>query len=111
MNAAARLVHQQILTRRLLLTHYFSKQQVFIPVLCLLVLFSAMSLVYVTHLTRLAHASHRHAVVEHDRLQIERGQLLLERATLMMQARTQQLAENDLEMVIPNQRAVVVIRE
>ena len=61
-------------------------------------------MIYVTHVTRIMHASCQHSLVEQDRLHVKRGQLLLERSTWMMQARIQQIAENKLGMVIPDQQ-------
>jgi cell division protein FtsL len=42
---------------------------------------------------------------------IQRGQLLLERSTWIMQARIQKMAENKLDMVIPDHQSTVVVRE
>lgn len=112
MNAAARLVHQGVLTRRhFVMAHLMSRQQIVIFGLALSVLFSALSIIYVTHLTRVMHAAYQHNVQEQARLHVERGQLLLERSTWMMQARTQQLAEAKLNMVIPDNKSVTIIAE
>ena len=111
MNAAARLVHQNIISRHLTLTHLLNRKQIAILLLSLAILFSALSIIYVTHVTRILHASYQHNLVEQDRLHIQRGQLLLERGTWMMQARIQQIAEKDLGMMIPNHKSVVIIHE
>ena len=75
------------------------------------ILISALSIIYVTHVTRIMHAGYQHNLVLQDRLHVERGQLLLERGTWMMQARIQQIAEKDLGMMIPNHKSVVIIHE
>ena len=111
MNAAARLVHQSVLTRHLVLTHLLTWRQIAVLILSLTVLFSALNIIYVTHLTRVLHANYQHNLLEQDRLQVERGQLLLERGTWMMQARIQQIAENKLGMFLPDHKSVVIIRE
>ncbi len=111
MNAAARLVHQGILTRHLVLTHFLTRKQIAVVVLAMAVLLSALSVIYVTHVTRVLYASYQRDLADQDRLHVERGQLLLERSTWMMQARIQQIAENKLGMVIPNHKSVVIIHE
>ena len=111
MNAAARLVHQNVLTRQLVLAYFLTQRQLSVVSLALSVLFSALGIIYVTHETRIMHANFQHNVVEQDRLHVERGQLLLERSTWMMQARIQEIAESKLGMVIPEQKSVVIIHE
>jgi cell division protein FtsL len=111
MNAAARLVHQNILSRHLLWTRFLSRRNVIVAALALMVLLSALSIIYVTHLSRILHATYQHNLSEQDRLHVERGQLLLERSTWMIQSRVQQIAEEKLGMIIPDSKSVVIIRE
>jgi len=111
MNAAARLVHQNVISRHLMFTHLLSRRQFVIMILTLSVLLSALSIIYVTHVTRILHANYQHNLLERDQLHVRRGQLLLERSAWMMQARVQQIAENKLNMVTPDHRSVVIIHE
>ena len=111
MNAAARFVHQGILSRHLVLTHLVSRRQFTVLALSLAIILSALSVIYVTHISKILHAGYQHNIHEHDRLHVERGQLLLERSTWMMQARIQQIAENKLGMVLPTNKSVVIIHE
>lgn len=111
MNAAARLVHQGVISRRLALTFLLTRRQVTNLLLALLVLCSALSIVYITHTSRILHATYQQNVAQQNRLHVERSQLLLERSTLMMQSRIQHAAETKLGMVIPDHKSVVVIRE
>lgn len=111
MNAAARLANQGVSPRHLLLTHLLSKRQVAMSVLTLAVIMSALSIVYVTHVSHELHAAYQRNLVEQDQLHVERSQLLLERGAWMMQARTQQIAEKQLDMVLPNHKTVVIVRE
>lgn len=111
MNAAARLVHQGVISRRFVLTFLLTRRQIANFLLALLVLCTALSVVYITHTSRILHATYQQNLAEQNRLHVERSQLLLERSTLMMQARIQQAAENKLGMVIPNHKSVVVIHE
>lgn len=111
MNAAGRLVHQGALTRYLLVSHLLTRKQFMLMLLVIALLISALNVIYVSHATRILHASLQRRLVEHETLQVQRGQLLLERSTWMMQARIQTFAENKLEMVIPHHESIVMIRE
>lgn len=111
MNAAARLVHQSLASRRLIWASFLSRGHVTIAMLTLAVLLSALSVIYVTHITRVLHATYQRNLAEEDRFKVEHGQLLLERSTWMMQSRIQQIAEDKLGMIIPDAKSVVVVRE
>jgi cell division protein FtsL len=111
MNAAARLAHQNILSRYLISTHLLNSQQLIVTTLVLTVLLSALSIIYMTHATRLMHAAYAHNIAEQEHLHLQEGQLLLERSTWMVQARIQQIAEKKLEMVIPDNKSMVIVRE
>lgn len=111
MNAAARLVHQGILSRHLVLAHVLTRKQVIALLLSVGVIFSALSIIYVTHLTRVLQANFQHDLLEQDHLHSERSQLLLERSTWMMQSRIQHLAEQKLGMILPDHKSVVIIHE
>lgn len=111
MNAAARLVHQNVLSRHLVLTHFLTRRQIAVLILALMVLLSALGIIYVTHTTRVLHAAYQHQLVEQNQIQLEHSQLLLERSTWMVQERIQKLAEQKLGMVMPDNQSVVVIRE
>ena len=111
MNAAARLVHQGILSRHLAFVFSWSKQQFVICLLTLSVLISAFCMIYVTYSARMLHASNQHELAERDRLMVQQGQLLLERSTLMGQSRVQHIAENRLNMIVPDQQSVVMIKK
>jgi cell division protein FtsL len=111
MNAAARLVHQGAFTRQYLMVVTLTKRQMAVFMLATAVLLSALSTIYMTHISRLLHANYQHSLFEQDRLQVEHGQLLLERSAWMMQGRIQQLAENKLGMVVPDSKSVVIVQE
>ena len=111
MNAAARLVHQSVLSRHLVFHHLLNRQQVAVMMLALMVLLSALSTIYITHVTRILHANYQHNLLERDRLHVQRGQLLLERSAGLMQSRIQQIAENKLGMISPSHQSIVIIRE
>jgi cell division protein FtsL len=111
MNAAARLVHQSVISRHLIRAHFVSSRQIGIAVLALAVLLSALSIIYVTHVTRVLHATSARHLLEKNHLQVQTGQLLLERSTWMMQARVQQIAEDKLGMIMPDAKSVMIIHE
>ncbi|VVC76350.1 Cell division protein FtsL [Aquicella siphonis] len=111
MNAAARLVHQSVISRHLVLSHFLTRRQITVVILALAVLLSALSIIYVTHVTRILHAAYQHNLVEREHLHVQRGQLLLERSTWMMQARIQRIAESKLGMVVPDHKSVMIIHE
>lgn len=111
MNAAARVVHQSVLSRHLVITHFLSKQQMVLMTFALAAVLSALSVIYMTHVTRVLHANLQHSKIEHGRLQVERGQLLLEHSTWMRQARIETIAQDKLGMVAPTHESVVIIHE
>jgi cell division protein FtsL len=111
MNAAARLVHQGILSRHIAFVGLWSKQQFVICLLTLSVLVSAFCMIYVTYAARMLHAANQHELVERDRLTVQYSQLLLERSTLMGQSRVQHIAESRLNMIVPDQQSVVIIKK
>lgn len=111
MNAAARLAHQGTLSRHLVLAHLLTRQQMILLSMGMAILLSAISIIYVTHVSRVLYAGYQHELNERNHMHIERGQLLLERGTWMMQARTQQVAETKLGMFIPDHKSVVIVRE
>ncbi len=111
MNAAARLVHQGVLSRHLVLAHLLTRRQISVLLLMLGILLSALSIIYVTHTTRILHASYQRNLLEQDQLHIQHSQLLLERSTWMMQSRIQQIAESKLAMIVPDNKSIVIIRE
>jgi cell division protein FtsL len=111
MNAAARLVHQNVIAKHLVVTHLLNRRQFAAMILALMVLFSALAIIYITQMTRDLHAAYQHNLLERDHLHIERGQLLLERSAGLMQSRIQQIAENKLGMMMPDHHSVIIIRE
>lgn len=111
MNAAARLVHQNVLSRHLVLTHTITKSQLAVMFMSIAVLLSALSVIYVTQCTRVMYADYQHNLAQQDQLHVQRGQLLLERSTWMMQSRVQNIAEDKMGMIVPNAKSVVIIHE
>lgn len=111
MNAAARLVHQSTVSRHLVFVNLFTRKQFFMLFLAASVIMSALSVIYVTHASRVLYATYQHNLAEKNHLYVERAQLLLERGTWTMQARIQKYAEAKLGMVIPDHKSVVIVHE
>lgn len=111
MNAAARLVHQGVQSRHLVLSWFVSRKQLGVLMLTLALLFSALSIVYATHETRLMHTTFQRNLREQQQMQLMRTQLLLERSVWATQSRIEQIAENKLGMVVPERNALVIVHE
>jgi len=111
MNAAARLLNQGSLSRSWVMSVFLTRSQVSLFAMLLMVLISAISVVYVTNSTRSLNANLQQAIDEKDRFHLQKEELLLEKGTWLMQARIQKTAEDRLKMVVPESKSVVVINE
>jgi cell division protein FtsL len=109
MNAAARLFNQGVLSRGWAVSVFFAKAQTSTMLLILMVLTSALSIVYVTNSTRSMNASLQQTYSEREKMHDQWGRLLLEKSTWMMQARVEQIAEDKLGMFMPDGKSIVVI--
>lgn len=112
MNAAARLFNQGQLSRSWVISLFLTRFQFWLCALIFVVLFSALSLVYVTNLSRSMHAWQAQQVSTADHLHVQWGQLLLEKSSLTRQARLQQIANEKLQMVMPDNRhqAIIILK-
>ncbi len=111
MNTAARLVRQNILSRYFVSFYLLSRQQMTVFILILSILISALSIIYVTHISRLLHGEYMHALSEQHHIYMRMNQLLLERSIWMTQTRIQEIAEKELKMHIPDPKSMIVIHE
>jgi cell division protein FtsL len=111
MNAAGRLMNQGVLSRGWVVSIVFHRTQM--PLVCVVfaALVSALSIVYVTNSSRGLNADLQQALLERQQMHVQWGQLLLEKSTWIMQARIQNVAEDKLDMVMPNNKSVVVVNE
>jgi cell division protein FtsL len=109
MNAAARMFNQGVLSRGWAVAVFVSRAQLSTVLLIIAVLTSALSIVYVTNTSRSLNAGLQQTLADRDRIHIQWGRLLLEKSTWMVQARVQQIAEDQLQMVLPNSKSVVII--
>ena len=109
MNAAARAVNQGVLSKSFIVSLLFTRMQVTMYALLLVLLLSALGIIYTTQETRTLQAGLEKVRVDRDRLHVQWSQLLLEQGTWAMQARIERIAEKQLEMVLPDQKSVVII--
>jgi cell division protein FtsL len=109
MNAASRMFNQGVISRGWAFSFLLARTQVSILILALAVLTSALSIVYVTNMSRSFNASLQQAIVDKDQMHVQWDQLLLEKSTWMTQAHVQQVAENKLGMAFPSGKSVVIV--
>jgi cell division protein FtsL len=76
----------------------------------LLVLSSAMAVVYIKHLYRNVHTQLQNLRDQRDQLHIEWTQLLLEQSALASDMRVEQIARDELGMIFPAPDKIVIIR-
>lgn len=111
MNTAARLLSQNTVSKTWVISFLLSKAQFSLYLLITSVLISALSIVYVTNTTRSLNANLQQTLTEREHLHIQWGQLLLEKSTWITQARIQKIASDKLDMMIPNSKSVVIVKE
>lgn len=110
MNAAARLLNNQgALSRGWVISVFVTRSNVGMILFVLAILMSALSLVYVTHCSRSLNADLQQALVERDHLHLQWGQLLLEQSTLLTEVRVENAAEDDLAMIFPEGKSMILI--
>lgn len=110
MNAAAREINQSNFFTGHLSEMRLSKASFMKIVLLIVVLLSALSIVYVTNLHRLTLSQLQVEEQRTHQLQLQWGQLLLEQASLATPARVQGLATNKLQMTLPTNKQTIILR-
>lgn len=83
---------------------------VFVPVI-LLLLFSALTLVYFKDLNRRLFISYQHETAAMQAAEVRWGKLLLEQSAWSTQERIQSIAQNRLHLMMPNRYQVVMVKE
>ena len=110
MNSAARLINDQV---QLPVWQWISikttKVQCAAQALMLMILLSAIAVVYVTNQTRNAYHELQRSQNHQHELNIQYGQLELEKGTWGTQARIERVAETKLHMQVPSVRSVIVV--
>lgn len=112
MNAAAKVIHQSSVFQGqwLNMISHVSKQVYLQTILMVLMLLSALAVVYVTNMHRVTFSKLELAEQRTHELQLQWGQLLLEQASLATPARVEQLATEKLHMVLPLNKQAFVLR-
>ena len=110
MNAAARGIHQSTFFSGHWSDMRISKSLFLQTLLLLVVLGSALLVVYVTNMYRMTLSQLQLAEQQSHQLQLQWGQLLLEQASLATPARVEQLAEEKLHMMLPINKQVIMLR-
>jgi cell division protein FtsL len=109
MNAASRMFNQGVISRGWAFSFLLARTQLSILFLSVAVLASALSIVYVTNMSRGYNAGVQQALTENDQMHVQWGQLLLEKSTWMTQAHVQKVAEDKLGMAFPDSKSIVII--
>ena len=110
MNAAARDISQSNFFQGQLADVRLSKTLCMQLALLLAVLISALCVVYVTNMQRMTLSQLESSEQQGHQLQLQWGQLLLEQASLATPSRVQQLAEDKLNMMLPNDKHTYILR-
>ncbi|MCX7117365.1 MAG: cell division protein FtsL [Legionellales bacterium] len=110
MNAAAKVINQSSLFTGPWTDMRLSKQLCFQIALSLAVLISALAVVYMTNLHRITFNQLQVVQFQGQQLQLQWGQLLLEQASLATPARVEQMAQEQLHMVLPNNQQTIMLR-
>ena len=82
---------------------------ILLPILFILVLMSALSVVYVKEVNRQLLGHMQHLYNEERQLDIERNRLLLEQSALTTRARVQGIAQQGLTMILPPAAVVEMV--
>lgn len=109
MNAAARVINQRCLFQGHLAKMQVSKQLFFQTALVVSMLLSALAVVYTINVHRVTCSQLQFLETEAHELQLQWGQLLLEQASLATPARVEQLATDQLHMVLPVSKQAFVL--
>ncbi|MEZ8142601.1 cell division protein FtsL [Enterovibrio norvegicus FF-33] len=80
-------------------------------VLLLLVLISALSVVFVTQQTRTAIAHQDQLLMERERLEVEWRNQILEEHALSEHSRVESMARNDQDMIRPDSRREIIVSQ
>ena len=110
MNAAAKELSQSNFFSGQIKNVRVSKQTFLQLFLLILVLLSALAVVYVTNLQRVTFAQLQVEEQQTNHLQLQWGQLLLEQASLATPSRVEKLATQKLHMVLPAANHTFILR-
>ena len=110
MNTAVRVSTNQWLAMEWLGAIRVHRRHLSVALLMLLVIASAFSVIYVKDLNRRLLIDFQSQTTQVQAQKTKRGQLLLEESTWARQSRVQQIAESQLDMVMPTSKDVVLLQ-
>ena len=112
MNTTARVLTQDIsVDHSQSLSISIPFRYIFIAILLFAVMLSAVAIVYVTDLNRHQFSDLQDLQLAKNDLNTQYGQLLLEQNTWAAPARVQQIAEQHLNMYLPEPQSVVIVHQ
>lgn len=109
MNAAARLLTHSHISRTWVVSVIVDNLEFSRILLIVALLMSALSMIYVTNVNRDLNADIQQTLIERNQLHVEWGQLLLQKTTWTRQLRIEQVAEEKLNMIAPDN--IITIKE
>lgn len=109
MNTAARALAQTSLGGKSLLEIFLLPQQFTLILLSLAVFVSGLGVVYMKDLNRRLYRDLQIQQSQHQQLETEWGQLLLEQSAWSQQTRVEHVATQDLQMIVPKQKDIVMV--
>lgn len=110
MNAAAKAINQSNFFNGQWTEMRLSKRLCWQLALLMIVLISALAVVYCTNMYRMTLSQLELAEQHSQQLQIQWGQLLLEQASLATPARVEKLATEKLHMTLPAGKQTLILR-
>ncbi len=110
MNAAARGINQSDFFHGHLANMRLSRTLCLRMALLIAVLISALCVVYTTNVHRMSLSQLEQSEQQAHQLKLQWGQLLLEQASLATPSRVQQLATEQLQMALPINKQIFVLR-
>lgn len=111
MNAAARALHQGNVFQGDVSSLSLLKRNALVVTLWLLVIASALSVVYLRHLERDYYSQVQATQIKMNQAKMEHGQLLLEKTMWTSPKRIQAKAQSMLDMEQATPKAVIIIRQ
>ncbi len=109
MNARARVMEQGSLFQGKVRWLAFTKEMLGLSALVILMLFSALSVVYVKNYERTVFSELQSTQTMRERLQVQWGELLVEQSAWATPTRVQMLASEHFAMHLPSQRDLIVV--
>ncbi len=86
-------------------------QSGFLALLILAVLSSAVSVIYIKHQSRKTFVELQDLQKHRDDMDVNWGRLQLEQGTWATHGRVEEIARNKLDMVTPNAKSVVIVKQ